>query len=96
MILRSCYLSERNRARCGDSKSLSRISRCTLLRTVRMPFSTRSSALHLWCPSLDQSERFKIGPDRIQENGSDTLGLGPRPAFASASESACDDFSTRK
>src|SRR5436305_6714163 len=37
MMCRSCGVSSRLRARCGDSRAFSRISRSTRLRATRMP-----------------------------------------------------------
>jgi len=78
MIFRSCGASVRVRARCGDSRLCSPITRSTRLRATRMPLITRSRAQTLRWPSPVHGERARSARIAASRASSDTAGFGPR------------------
>jgi hypothetical protein len=74
----SCDVSGRGRARCGESRVCSRISRSTRLRETRMPSMARSRAQTFRWPSPVQGERARSARMAASRSASETAGLGPR------------------
>jgi len=66
MICRSCGVSARVWARCGESRACSRISRSTHLRATWIPSITRRRAQTLRWPSPVQGRACEICADRRQ------------------------------
>jgi len=91
MIRRSCGASVRVRARCGDNRACSRITRSTRLRATRMQSITRSRAQTLRWPSPVHGERARSARIAANRASSETTGLGPRrrAGTAGAVLSAC-------
>ena len=87
-IRRSCGASERVRARWGDSRPCSRMSRSRRLRDTRTPSIARSLAQTFRCPSPVHGDRSRSAWMAASNASSPTLGLGPRRAEADAGATA--------
>ena len=89
MIFRSWSSAGRGRARCGDRRAFSRISRSTRLRAMRSPSRTRSRAQTLRWPSPDQGERARSARIAASRAVSGTAGFGPRRPVGRAGAKPC-------
>ena len=72
----SCGVAVRVRARCGDNRVFSRISRRTRLRLTRMVSVTRNRAQTLRCPSPVQGDRSRSLWIAASKASSVIAGLG--------------------